>query len=768
MVKDLIEKSFYANKEMFDDYENCAESRWLKKEVKEELLLFDGSSLENVELRNANSLHQAKMGLSKKYKIHTFSLLATANTKIENIKPRPSFSLKINFGKLNLSIYNRIRAKIYIEASGHQAFYFHFGFGNPDAYTNHAPIIVPNEVNDVVFEVEKIKRDAVEYITITPFLMGCPPEADPVINVYVLELKAELVDPEYELGWNLDNKIAYSHSGYFPKARKVAIIENTSPQEFAIYNEEEKLVFQGVSQEVRSRLGTFQVLDFSKLEDPGVYTIKTNNFVSNKFVIAENPYLASIWKSLNFLRMLRCGEDVAGVHSACHLNCRTYDEDGRTVPNFGGWHDAGDVSQFEICTAEIAHALLDLAKQFKETDKILYERILDEAKVGVSWLLRTRFGNGYRALAVTYRIWRDNVLDKDNDTVFTNPAENGPFENFCAAACEAEAYLAYKDLDPAYANWCLRAAKEDFEFAKEGYKQGIYTKRWGPSIPAQTSGEGAIAASILYKITNDEYYLEEASKYLDDVMACQEVEYHDWDIKVRGFFYEDPLHKYILSYDHRGHDQTPIHALVAVSEVAPHHPNYQKWQTAINLYKEYIEKTIEYTQPYGLLPANIYILDKINLDHITIPASIPRDKAKKDLESQIKAGIKLGNNAYLRIFPIAIQRRGFHATLLSKTKAVSMIAKILNDEKLKQIAIDQLEWVMGKNPFSSSTMYGEGYNYHPLYVAFSRQIVGALPVGIKTYKELDEPYWPVINNAVYKEIWGHTTGKYLWVLADIK
>ena len=64
-------------------------------------------------------------------------------------------------------------------------------------------------------------------------------------------------------------------------------------------------------------------------------------------------------------------------------------------------------------------------------------------------------------------------------------------------------------------------------------------------------------------------------------------------------------------------------------------------------------------------------------------------------------------------------------------------------------------------------MYGFGDNYHPLYVAFSKQMVGALPVGFMTYKDDDAPYWPVKNNAVYKEIWGHTSGKFIWVLKDI-
>ena len=92
---------------------------------------------------------------------------------------------------------------------------------------------------------------------------------------------------------------------------------------------------------------------------------------------------------------------------------------------------------------------------------------------------------------------------------------------------------------------------------------------------------------------------------------------------------------------------------------------------------------------------------------------------------------------------------------------------IINDIKAKNAVKSQLEWILGKNPFSSSTMFGEGHIFHDLYVAFSRQIVGALPVGIKTKGDNDSPYWPTINNAVYKEIWGHTTGKFLWVMADL-
>jgi hypothetical protein len=177
--------------------------------------------------------------------------------------------------------------------------------------------------------------------------------------------------------------------------------------------------------------------------------------------------------------------------------------------------------------------------------------------------------------------------------------------------------------------------------------------------------------------------------------------------------------------------------------------------------------TKDLISPYGLLPGHIYEDEKINLDRFTIPNRTELEAAKKQLQNQISTGIKLDEKVYLRRFPIAIQRRGFHATLLSKTKAVSVISEVFNDQDLRNVAKKQIEWILGKNPFASSTMYGEGNNYHPLYVAFSRQIMGALPVGIETRRDADAPYWPVVNNAVYKEVWGHTTAKFLWVIADL-
>ncbi len=761
-LEKILKNSLYVHKEISDNALNSAQTRWLNKKVAASLCLYDGTSLDNV---TTNACLNVSVD-NEIYLTKESSLKIELSTDVENVIPRPWPSVKIKLPVSDLTKYNRVACDIYIKAEGYQNFYYQFFLGNKGGLEHHSPSLNPNEWNHVIWEISDVKRDLCEEISIGPWLMGTPPEGLPSYEVYIDNVTVEKVDPEYVEGWALEDRIAYSHVGYFKDAKKVALTGKYYDS-FSLYNKEKLILTKPLLKE-ENELGIFYLMDFSEVTLEGLYYLEVGNKKTHEFLISDEAYDSSIWKSMNFLRLLRCGEDIAGVHSACHLNCRSVHPNGSSVPNFGGWHDAGDVSQFEIPTAEMAHAILDLAIKVKAKDHLLYERLIEEARVGINWLLRTRFGDGYRALAVTYSIWRKNVLTPDNKTVYNNVAENGPFENFLASAALAKAYNIYLEEDHVFANWCLRAAIEDFEFAKLGYEQGIYTKRWGPNIDSQVAGHGSIAACELYQATKDFKYLNLAAEYAKIIMACQETSDLGLKVDLRGFFYEDPKHNYMLTYEHRGHEQSPIQGLTMLARLYPDHEDYNKWVNSLKLYRSYVLNSMKFTYPYGLIPGHLYIVDKINPNRFTIPASYgTKEEGLEMLKKQAMSGEKLAEGIYLRRFPIAIQRRGYHATLLSKTKAISEIAKVLNDQELKQIAINQLEWILGKNPFASSTMYGEGHNYHPLYVAFSRQMVGALPVGIMTKGDHDAPFWPTRNHAVYKEIWGHTTGKYLWVLADL-
>lgn len=743
------------NESRLTNLENDASSRWQTKKV-------DCESTINLLDENYIESFSANLPFEK---IDNNGVSLTGSTKVEVITPRPTISATWQYKNFNLKGCNRLRVVMNVKAEGYYNFYTHLSIFSNNVWYKDAPSITPNNDAVILWELDEEKLNNIEKLMISVFMMGCPPEALDKVTIEIKEIVLEKVDLEYSYGWTVTNGISYHHLGYNPKMAKIAFAGNTNEKIFYLKDKSDKIVFTNDIVIKKTDIGEFKLLDFTTFRKKGFYKIVVGEYHTPYFEIGERIYDTAIIKSLNFLKSLRCGTDVPHVHSACHLNCRTYNALGDSVPNFGGWHDAGDVSQFEICTAEMAYALFELAAALNEHTNPLHQRILEEAKIGVDWLLRTRFGNGERALAVTYYIWRDNLLKANDKTVYLNNAENGPFENFLAAATEAFAARTFERSDPIYSKWALRAAIEDYNFALDGYKKGIHSLRWGKNIDQQISGALITAAVQIYKLTKNKALIEDAVKAASTIVLCQET-VEIGDDKIRGFFYEDVEHRYMLSYEHRGHEETALKALVLLLEVASDHKDSEKWIQCLKLYREYIMNTLKYTAPYNLLLGGVYDLNKINLEHFTYPKG-KEEEVLTNLQRQIKKGVKITDSVFIRKMPIAYSRKGFHTTLLSKTKGVAMIANYFNDRDLLKIANDQLEWIIGRNPFNTSTMYGEGHNYHPLYVAFSKQLIGALPVGFKTKNDEDIPYWPQAVDAVYKEIWGHTTGKYLSVVADI-
>ena len=76
----------------------------------------------------------------------------------------------------------------------------------------------------------------------------------------------------------------------------------------------------------------------------------------------------------------------------------------------------------------------------------------------------------------------------------------------------------------------------------------------------------------------------------------------------------------------------------------------------------------------------------------------------------------------------------------------------------------QLEWIVGRNPFGQSLMYGVGYDFPTMFVYCTHNTVGALAVGIDSFQN-DEPYWHPSAYATFKEIWIEPVNRFLGTLA---
>ncbi len=102
--------------------------------------------------------------------------------------------------------------------------------------------------------------------------------------------------------------------------------------------------------------------------------------------------------------------------------------------------------------------------------KILYltARLLEEARWGLNWVLKTRFGDGYRSTGQIVSYWTDGIMGTADDRF--GKAVNDPEWNFRVTTVEALAARVFKDSDPELATRSLATAEEDWKYAVEGLK----------------------------------------------------------------------------------------------------------------------------------------------------------------------------------------------------------------------------------------------------------------------------------------------------------
>lgn len=794
-LKKLLEESNYANKAMKANEDDGAAKRMAEKTVHKSLLL---TSLENKD--NIEYVGPGTLTVSSEISLYNTTSLkldvpVTLPFKPANNRSYTRANVVYRGNGEDWSEYNRVSVWVYPDCPGSRNVWLSLSLvnGGQHPYPRYKRfegvhhVNVPNKKWSMIsWEIPYIPRDCVSALMIGYNIHGSQPDMADRSVLYFNKLELTLVDPEHYEGWGLGERIAFCHSGYRPNDRKTALSQGENRKNFKIVDcENDKTVYEGTAYEVTIDGETLNLFDFSELTREGKYCISVNGNKTKPFYIADDCYESAVWKVINFFMQERCGYDLPGSHTMCHMDCFSKHPDGRKVLAAGGWHDAGDLSQGLGNTAYSVQAFLEMADKARD-NKPLFDRLLDEARWGLAWMLRTRFGDGFRCGWTTIGLWTKNIIGDADDLV--SDAVNSPFENAVCAGVEAHAFRSFKDSDPEFAEYCLKCACEDYNFAKEhsrirGYVPGVPAdsfmstgqennvkrprRRFG-GFEVMMNGRMAFAAMELYLSTGDIKYAEEASENVDIIMQCQQKEYTDWEVPMRGFFYTNRAKTEPVSFFHQGHEHVFIIPISMMVRYAPESLRKEEWVTTLKLYSDYIKKISEYSKPYGILPAAIYrTADIFEECPGCIAHAIEGDSAIKEYNAQVRNGIRLDERYYLRRFPVAYDLRGFFSVAMSKAKAISQTALALGDNSLLQIAKEQLEWILGKNPFARSYMYGEGYDFTPMYTEFMNDMVGQIPVGIQTQDDHDKPFMPVMNAATYYEVWVNSTSKLVWIVADL-
>ncbi|MGE5365620.1 MAG: glycoside hydrolase family 9 protein [Bacteroidota bacterium] len=144
--------------------------------------------------------------------------------------------------------------------------------------------------------------------------------------------------------------------------------------------------------------------DFSGLASAGKYVIEVDGNTSPVFSVGENLYGGVADSLLEFFRVQRCGYTDPLLHGICHPDdiSRIIDENGKTITEkfdlTGGWHDAADYIKFLNTTAFVTYTLMfsyefDPVKFGSDNNRNSVPDILEEAKIGLDWLLRANYKN---------------------------------------------------------------------------------------------------------------------------------------------------------------------------------------------------------------------------------------------------------------------------------------------------------------------------------------------------------------------------------------
>ncbi|MBK6912731.1 MAG: glycoside hydrolase family 9 protein [Ignavibacteriales bacterium] len=136
-----------------------------------------------------------------------------------------------------------------------------------------------------------------------------------------------------------------------------------------------------------------------------------------------------------FLKVQRCGPTNPFLHQPCHLSDVSAVIGDSTVVSIdvtGGWHDAGDYIKFFSTAAYTTYMLL-FAYEFDE-EKFNFDNngnsvpdILEEARIGLDWLLRCNYAPGKIITQVQdlddhKLIWR---MPEDDSLMFDRPGFYG-------------------------------------------------------------------------------------------------------------------------------------------------------------------------------------------------------------------------------------------------------------------------------------------------------------------------------------------------------
>lgn len=541
--------------------------------------------------------------------------------------------------------------------------------------------------------------------------------------------------------------LAINHLGFRPRGNKTVVFRLTgeAPAEFTfrdIGSRPKPPELKRPLTRVNSDLGDCLIGDFSDVERPGMYQVTAGREMSVPFFIGEDVWRRTLVKAVGYIHAQRCGAAVANVHPICHLDDARRRDTGEHIDTTGGWHDAGDLRKWVSATILNGIALIGLVRNLGEKWDAAgsgAKALLDEARWGNTYFLKMQDKDGRVWNDVAGGVngdnsdnhWTDNLTGTTDDR-YINPEKPGGVQALFTLF-EGMMANAFRATDSGYSQRCLQAALRSWNAANRF--GGTADLAWW-----------ALAAIELDRAAGSVEYRSYAINFGAQIVSLQNTEFAQGQKLVRGWFRAsgnspEPFADVV-------HGAIPVIALLKLIEAYPNTAEARQWRDAVKLHLDEYVLPMAARSPYRIVPYGIF--------RGTPSAELYRPLA--------------GKLTYRFFMPV---RRsdwwvGSTSHLESYAYAGAMAARLFGAGQYRDLAMRQLEWVMGANPFGACLMTGEGMrNPYP-----HSRYVGLIPGGIMNGiagNTRDEPILDIENGFDWRttEYWTPHNAYYILAVSSL-
>jgi hypothetical protein len=481
---------------------------------------------------------------------------------------------------------------------------------------------------------------------------------------------------------------------------------------------------------------------------------------SYPFQISKTTYHSAMNLIVGYFSLQRCGPSTSGYFSPCHLDDGVRLDNGKHQDVSGGWHDASDLRKWVSATI---YGVLGLAKTYELQEDYMGEKILDELMWGNQYFLKMQEPQGYIMNYIGGEVkqnwdnnrWTDNIIgneggelrfaepttgestnemliygSKDDRIIQTDPVDMLSQYNFISS--EAIMARISKTKDPAYSQKCLQAAKNCFVWCAES---------------TQEKNAGILGAAIqasleLYKTTGKDNYKKAA---IDQASQLKKLQANSQENTVSGFFNTSVSVQEPYKNIWQGHL-----GLISVCDLIKNFPmdkNVSIWKEMVADYANDYLIFMSQRNSFGIVPYGLF--------------------SNSDPGGNRKAG-----NYWYRYFMFPENWWvGINANIASAGVGLIKASVVLKDPKLMELAQKQLDWIVGVNPFSSSTIVSVGFNHPEKFINGNEFRPGTpiLPGGVMNGLGGDEVDQPTVGDGDYhiSEYWTPMVAYTLWLMAEM-